>query len=282
MKPTGVFAFLLVSVIAVTPLTQHQLGSTFTSLQPLEYSPQDEGVLDGTLRIRSQPADDLIGNLRGQDASNSMQMRDRLFRLSRGKAVIPEARDSLETDRPWLGQQALAPLRNRDTTSKTDGDHSGHSGCSRTLALDNPKIEPEGVQSAGVRSSERRTSMVKRSPSPYAQNEDSTLEASASSGAWPSGEDCLDSDACEGLATSNSFSDATEANPTACQWYNFDSDTTMVVALSAEFMGPLAYDNPYCNKQITLTYESQTVTAAVADKCHRYRCVSALTFGFSG
>lgn len=85
---------------------------------------------------------------------------------------------------------------------------------------------------------------------------------------------CIGPNTCGGLATSHSFQGASRRKPTACKWSGFDGSTTMVVALPAEFMGPEVYDaNPYCNKQITLTYGGRSVDAFVADKCRPGGCV---------
>ena len=94
---------------------------------------------------------------------------------------------------------------------------------------------------------------------------------SASSG------NCIGSDACSGLATTHSFQGITSRYPTACNYHGFDGSTAMIVALPAEFMGPEVYDaNPYCNKQITLTYRGRSVNAFVADKCRPGGCVCSL------
>ncbi|KAI9882648.1 MAG: hypothetical protein M1823_005608 [Watsoniomyces obsoletus] len=70
-----------------------------------------------------------------------------------------------------------------------------------------------------------------------------------------------------GRATSFHYSQTTEKNPTACRLYGFDPLKDPFVALSAQLMGPKAYDNPNCLRPVTLSYKNRPVEAYVGDKC---------------
>jgi hypothetical protein len=50
----------------------------------------------------------------------------------------------------------------------------------------------------------------------------------------------------------------------ACGGYNSDSD--FIVALNQDTFGT-SYPSPYCNKQITMTYNGKTTTATIVDAC---------------
>jgi len=54
----------------------------------------------------------------------------------------------------------------------------------------------------------------------------------------------------------------------ACGTDNTGDDLTLnIVALSHDLMGSLSNDNPYCGKNISITYNDKSTTATVRDKC---------------
>ncbi|KAM5469764.1 hypothetical protein MauCBS54593_004318 [Microsporum audouinii] len=48
---------------------------------------------------------------------------------------------------------------------------------------------------------------------------------------------------------------------------NTDTNSENAIALPFELMGPLSNNNPYCGKQVSITYMGKTTTATVKDKC---------------
>ncbi|OAL70767.1 hypothetical protein A7D00_5096 [Trichophyton violaceum] len=48
---------------------------------------------------------------------------------------------------------------------------------------------------------------------------------------------------------------------------NIDTNGEDVIALPIDLMGPLSNNNPYCGKQVQISYKGKTATATVKDKC---------------
>ncbi|EEQ28421.1 uncharacterized protein MCYG_01309 [Microsporum canis CBS 113480] len=48
---------------------------------------------------------------------------------------------------------------------------------------------------------------------------------------------------------------------------DIDTNGENAIALPFELMGPLSNNNPYCGKQVSITYMGKTTTATVKDKC---------------
>ncbi|EGD88334.1 hypothetical protein H112_04815 [Trichophyton rubrum D6] len=48
---------------------------------------------------------------------------------------------------------------------------------------------------------------------------------------------------------------------------NIDTNGEDAIALPIDLMGPLSNNNPYCGKQVQISYKGKTATATVKDKC---------------
>ena len=71
----------------------------------------------------------------------------------------------------------------------------------------------------------------------------------------------------KGAVTSFNFANVSPSEPTACDKRQFNVQSDMWVALSAQVMGRRAFDNPYCGQQVIISYGGNRVGAWVADKC---------------
>ncbi|KAI9791369.1 MAG: hypothetical protein M1816_003936 [Peltula sp. TS41687] len=255
MKTISIFILSsLISIVAAAPLAQIDIDPSVYASELDQSGLGDEGIdqqaaIEAALERQDQQAaiQAALGRQDQQAAIQAALERQGVDPDTLDPAEIASSDDSETVDESALPDDSQPPILQSDTGLPPSVPIApSTSGRYQTVATE---------EDGGIRSG------------PLLAQAGSEPPRSAGPG------NCIGSDTCSGLATSHSFQGVPKHHPTACNNYGFDGSTAMIVALPAEFMGPEAWEaNPYCNKQITLTYKGHSVDAYVADKCRPGGC----------